>query len=575
MDQYLNPLFNQAFGEDYIRELLFRLNDFSSVIGLYQTSPGARKLLGCPNGTPNPHNDLFVAEAIDCGLTPDQLQILDYLNVKFQLQVMPPLTFAKLTRAYNRSGYSPECSKYQSVHDCMLSMARLGLSEELMTQLKINKDRYEQLKPQLRAVNLKIADYDWYEHVLDDLINGSYKHGHLRLAEDLIELSDLDTETGDIAEYAAHIRQMLLPYKLRRSREIRDQHYRELFAADVTDAQKKLIWDTKYNLVAVEEFLNTLENEQDPVVIAAKLKLGLPLNTENLRSNRLHLRILTVFAAQGGDINALLQQTQRGAPRASYGVILALKRGYFQSANMIRPSFKRITMGFKAGRKLMAAIDKFPLVQVRELNVGLAKSGNDKPDTDARLLTLAVQADAVNLYFQLRDVVTLRWDMFQPISETISTSVRAIPMWNDIFQNALGHSKIVQVFRKSLWLSSNYKLLVDIWLTYGRSQFEDSLIYLQGNFGMQAQSDDIGLWYAAVEKRALGLMAYLFGYELLGTMGAYSLRPLTTSGIVGLSNFFLSVRFKDNSQLHAVKQTLEYAPPDVIEVFLLLRDTIQ
>lgn len=101
----------------------------------------------------------------------------------------------------------------------------------------------------------------------------------------------------------------------------------------------------------------------------------------------------------------------------------------------------------------------------------------------------------------------------------------SISMINDILNKSVEFEPHGDLTRGGSWVDLNYKLLVQIWKTYGRQRFEDCLMYLRVNFAVQTDSK---LFTVAIENNARGLLAYMFGFN-------YKLEPLPRLGLIELN----------------------------------------
>lgn len=253
-DSFLNHL-----PPDVISELINNSDNFSFIVELYYQNRIARELLDCQSRQDNPKLDDLVTDTVICDLLPSQQERLARLNEKFRLQVLPPLSFAKLIKAYNHSAHNPQYLKFESIVNCLKSAARLGYSDQLRStapgQPKTLYDIW--LDTNLRfypreTSTAALTQERWYASILYELSYIAYKHKHPELGDELsteiLHIRGRLTLDREYLYLRCRVRQILAPYKVKTGKIIRADHSPVLYATDVSDDIKKEIWATKYNL---------------------------------------------------------------------------------------------------------------------------------------------------------------------------------------------------------------------------------------------------------------------------------------------------------------------------------------
>lgn len=552
------------FDEPFVRAYIDAVNDFRTIIDLYNLSPVAMKMLGCDIVT-HSTNDYFVDEASVCDLTPYKRDLLSKLNIRFQLRVEPPLSFSKLVRAYYRSGINPTCDSYASILDCMHNAASNGNIDQLFALHDKWLGYHRQMDEYMISYGIKLPDYTpgsrdkWYNSNIYDLITLAYKHGHLIEANRLWDLVNVnDSEPRDHHLFEAIFRMVkgwmkviLRPYKIRRSRDIRAENYAILYNPKVSDADKGAIWATQYNidkgaLPSASVYAADMPADAVKLIdLATHAKFGILLYDIGAYNLDICDRIRVIYSAYSGDKDLIEERSIDWYGGYSYDSVVMFRRGYYQGLQHREGlAFDwNATMIFSVEYVYMSEfLTTFTLDELVASAMGeFGKFGQPQGFREKSTLTTIVEGHLGHLYeayvskFGAPDVNLIGASLEYAIS-----NIRDIPMLNkllDIAIKGIDLSKSVDDDHRhrgarwgiGRWIARNYELWRDIWMAYGRKQFEDSLMYLSPLLRVTDGSPENLL--SALRIAALyspGLMAYINRYKLLADG---QLQPITDGSI--------------------------------------------
>lgn len=557
----------QFLTKEIIQVIIEQADDFSSVIGLYNVSRTTQELLRSRKDQPD-SRQMLVSDPMQYEFLATQTKLLEFLNSKFKLEVRAPITYLKLVRAYKHSALNPTCYNHISIHAALVSAAKYGLTEQLMPT-KDGSNLYDMCvkqrgfvsDPEPRstfvcpidvtcACNRCLTETDsWRRTLLTELAITAYEHRQLATGDALWAALTTFTQADDgyfeelaYVRYDVWTKHLLRPYKLKSNRDIRQKHAVKLFDLDVPDAEKRIIWASQYAtnaLSAVTEYVKT--NDLDPMFVTIVIaKLGLLGVVPDL--DELDTRMVLTFAySEDFDL-----QTQSESFANNIGMIKACKRGYFEWIQEY--GFENEDFGFNyfgRGRGLLEFLSNWHLDHVVQLTQSICRQ-NAADFTLEFLLGLLLeriaQAGVAKLYFQHTAKYPLPPEMLGEIRGVAEYTVQNVDILNDIFARMVDTSTVDEINNSEPDSSANYmefRLLVGIWLTYGRRQFEDSLMYLTAKmkvkFNLTLSSVVNNLLNMCVEFNAVGLLAYLFGYRLGNFYPAtmeYELQPITDGLII-------------------------------------------
>lgn len=521
---------------DAYENLIDNSDNFEFIIALYLHKLPARQLLDCQRRVTQIRLLGLVNDITECALLPTQEARLSRLNEKFHLRVFPPLSFAKLMRAYTHSAHNPRCAEYEPIVSCLKSAARLGLYEQLFPTLPGQPQTLydlwlaKYLQIDADATPESILQADWYAEFMKKLAGIAYKNKHPFLGDALrthilsaLPRNNLGLGIGiEYAHLKHQVRLLLAPYKVKTSRDIRREHYKTLYSTDVSDEDKQAIWATKYDLTNFQ-----VSSGNVLVDSAVLLKLGKPVNVGDLKSKERML--LSAFAAQSGSQILLNHLSLRFLPDVP--TLLAIKRGYYSLATSIRnlnPEMNVVTWWTRS-RPLLWFFNNFALDHVRIIIRALDQfAGHDDEPDNHWVTLLCIDAGADRLCHQL-PAGSLTDDIVTSVDNRARISRNMLPIWTEILR------RLPALIDKSLarrkvesWLGYNGKLLADMWKVYGRRQFEDTLIYLQVHFQCELTVDS-RLIGDILSRDALSLLAYVFGYRLVNMR---EVAPLIEPGLM-------------------------------------------
>lgn len=520
-----------SFTPEIIELILRQADDFGIVVSMYQINRVTRKLLQPISLRPNPER-LFINDPMIYEFLPTQTKLLEYLSVKFKLEVYPPLTYVKLLRAYKHSALNPQCYNCISIEDALESAAKYGLTERLFPSISgvpTLYDIHQRQSEYLHRILAKdVPPGNFRQPTL--LATIAYTNGQLEAGEVLYTHAqdfyseDICMLTWDemlIARMDAWSKFLLRPYKVKTSREILAEHSSKLFDPDVSYTEKREIWDSKYAPEA-----KAVKHADPLITLAVRAKLGILEATEITETNG---RLLLPFMCQSGDTDLV---SEIGLECEDYvAVVKALKRGYFEIINeapfVLDPSDDFPIGSYDAPAYLLEYLDNYTLEQVTQLLEVLYKLEEDEL-TPPKLFENITSGSAVKLYAQFIAKYPVTIDMLIECRDW-----EPIFIHNDILDRMTKLS-VIGVDRLTPEISVSWNLvshihtndeylplrnvdrdsLVRIWRIYGRRQFEDSLIYLQDKIKLAGVRGPDLLLHTVIRERNLGLLCYVFGYKL-------------------------------------------------------------
>lgn len=550
----------ESLPPELIKVTLLNSDDFGTVISAHDFDRYVRSLLDCPPTQSDPRI-LTLVDDLSCELSPEQRRFLAELNVRFKLYVSEPLTFPKLRRAYNRSVFDPKCNLRTTLFACMKTAARLGLSKQLRPtgatggyDYHITVDSHQgetigntlldswlrelrQNHAQIQASKY-LNELPGYVHsntgLTDLLLKLSVvasKYDHVDLSQELFVRSKVVTWSDDRlvrkAKYwnlKAQVRVILRPYKVKTTKQIRDEHWLELFAADVTDDRKAQIWQSKYQFPTsdVAELIKTSGGYDPKAIGAALAKLGISDD-----SNDDGGFIVTLFSAKSGNAKILAQS---GHSNNRHVLIVAVKRGFFNIVKEHRRGFFGPNKAVKIWGKeqyMYKYFRNFSLKQIELFNDSLAITLGYQEYASAPELDIAlVNGGCTRLFLEYISGDNNKISHYGVLQNLIS-DIQSVPIINALLDDIVPYDFAEIRTFVNFWTEHNYRFLIKVWLEYGRRQFEDSLIYLRSIFGVSV-IDAPKLVQMAVSMGAVGLLAYMFGYQLSNNESV----PLMSPGII-------------------------------------------
>lgn len=524
---------------DVLTEIIDR-TPFPDIVNLYQSNTAVRQLLGCERVYAARLLAFVDAEAQCASVTSQQTTLLNRLNLRFRLNVKPPLSFAKLIRAYNHSALNPQCNAQASIADCLISAARLGLSEQVLPTTN-STSLYNLWQYQKLAFNGgRLSRVD--ETLINGLIITAYDNDYPELGDALIsrvkEAAGIITAADPRIYYPmvkSWVRRILAPYKVKTSQGIRREFAATLFDADVPDDIKREIWESKYDfgdlaLTQIFAIDNILASRNKGLIEACGLaKFGIDIDPVFSMSTRVVSILVERFAAESGSPE-LIKKYQAGYPRITttahdylsndISTFIAAKRGYFESTKLL---IKRVTPLTHIPNEYWGAnniyifefLDKFSLPEVELLWTGLAATYGYALN-HREVIQGIVLGKAGSLFDAYVAKYTPILDDLKSALLRANLDVNQVNIVNYVLTRMLAeNAAYARSFFIAWFDSQGTKTLVDIWKVYGREQFEDSLMYISINFGFDINAHISRLYSDAVKYSNLGLIAYLHGKRLV------------------------------------------------------------
>lgn len=513
-----------------VQDLIRTTPDFPVIIALYNFNPQVAKELGCAYHPRSSHVRHLIDEQ-NCLLAEHQLQILRELNARFKFGAPEPLSFPKLVRAYYRSAHNPKCPGYASLKACLKSAARVGSVPAFTLAYNAWIKQYQDLVTAGHIEPLKdpLVNNSWYLDTLENAGAIAYRNHHMVLGEHIyrsfLSNAPIKGKIHKLPYYrsTAHVRQALESYKIRRSRDIRAEHP-ELFNGDLDDDAKAAIWQTKYSptlkAIDIETLIPQDVMHRSDILAALAGKLGRPYVG--------YRKMYVAFAS-------------KMYPDKAFARGLGTRQWPISAINAIKHGFYSLGLVFADERS----------------GVNAEVWNGSKSSDLGRFLSKFHFRDFIAIFYRLNRKVTARnivasesWELYQEYKATYGglgddrrdpayrlpeakdlsykLTAKALPIINDILDRVPPEDP-----NFNQWIVDNWGFLAKIWDTYGRDQFEDSLVYLQVKFGVKMDPNDHGVLYDIIHSGSLGLMAYMLGSKLSHDG---RLHPLADPGLMVLHN---------------------------------------
>lgn len=522
----------ESLPRDAVLELLRHLHAFVDLTSAFVAIPQVRLALDCP---PPTVNSLLIPSTCDG----QQLSVLRYLNVKWNLQAPEPLTFPLLRWNYKYS-YQAGIRKRMTLACQNGDCAKLfGLLDEFAVQYNkavfLNSGGLFQ-----RAVPILPL------FIVETLCKELCTYGHPNSARQLIDSKQVSLECFrliDTCRARPTIKAYLTPHKLFSARQIRQDNFEVLYSPDTDEQIKQTIWSQQYRHIDLPtlddigfyENSNTVETDFWEVIFA---KFNVPELMQYYRRGIVtELAVPVVFATCNlNNIEDILREDdQEETDDEIYseecikaGLIQLIKRGYWDTLTTILiMEFDFISLPLPDPQELLSALSRYSLTDIDMLLTGLIvhlesaeKSPNhqqllrclcDLTDVDT-LTTMAIRCGNWSLLREIRSRHKI--DPFTLLEVIIQNSekVEAVQLMSellaDISNNCHSDNVNIERVRKLLicGLYGGSPFYSVIWAKYGREQLEASLRYLQSTFGFT-----VSAWFECTE---LGLLEYMLRYRL-------------------------------------------------------------
>lgn len=557
------------FPTEVIYELLYQAEDLATIVYLYKSNPKARSVLDCQSLTPSPRIDRFVGDA-DCVISKTQQDLFDHINTKFNLK-LTVVTWSKILRAYNLSGANPTCDDYSSIYDCLKSAVKLGLSTAVDTLYLA----WEQRQRDYSSRNGGSSGLDKYSFL--PLVTAAYKHNHLDIGDRFyskVSTIRQDLDQPGVAKMIyfrlkAWVREILMPFKVKKTRDIRQAHYLILYDPSIDNKIKVKIWASKYDFNGkspAQEMAHRSRGLNAPpeIVRFAMAKVGIYHESPVTAWDQI-LYLFLLYSRGPLLIKKLGEKP--GVKLHPMTIPIAIKLGYFDAKTR---GYRLVGWVKDIGKqrvRLVKFLTKFTLSQLQALCEGLNKHNPNRLCDDEGVLLAIVFGGMSNLYFQYKNEHNINYGKIAAnMFDDANVGLRSLGIVNDLLASIIpslnprntGHTRIILEH----WLGKSLRLLVKIWQRYGRRQLEDSLIYLHVHFGVRFQLSTLN-WSIGGVFSSEGFLAYLFGLRLDKNR---QLSPLTEPGIVELGRQFLLE--KRSFLLGGLRYRATYNQTDVAQTFL-------
>lgn len=525
------PITLEQLPPDIVQEIISQAGDFSSIVWLYNNLKTARGVLTV-NTTRDPYLGKFLQEKY--APTGSQDAFLSSLARKFRLRIRSPIAFPKLIRVYNRR---QDCTAYLALNVCIFQAGKRDESweklldkwKEQYARISISLKRYMVFLP---AVETSTA----YRLLIDKLITVTSKRGHLDSIHELI----LDSANYQAWYYylRAHVRLASLPYKVKTTREIRQEYAATLYNPDIDTDTKRSIWASKYDfqgrdpgVVALEHIANAnIPNMVDIFLDCFLAKFAIP-RSPGLPS------LTFLFSCQSGNLTVIRQllRSMGGQADNQLSVVSLIKRGYFDILRATQVSEIRISSQCNVWNKNKHVSDylrKFSLTELELLNTGLSNVYS-YPNLSKVVLLSTILSNMPRVYEEyVRRYKPNISEYYAVFTLNYQAKLSGVSILNNLLAetyNFLGVEDRQRILQD--WFPRNSKLLCKIWTEYGRRQWEDCVLYLKVHYNVQVTAKM--LYPSIVKTSCLGLLAYIFGLELRSGYPEYKLEPLT-NGLIAI-----------------------------------------
>lgn len=555
----------QILPDTVVYDMIMNTDDFSAVVNLYFHNRHALHLLSDAQAPKRPHLDVFLSPLHNENLPRNKLNILEHLNVKFQLGVIPPLAFPKLLRAYNRSAHHHKRSDYASILDCLHSAARLGSPEAFNDVFSQWTSVYAVLASRLAegTFNITLSPLiggQGFLKIMEKLATTAYKRNHLHLG-DYICTKFVTTEPSHKRVYyklKMWSRHYLAQYKVKRTRDILREHADTLFSPNVKDAVKVKIWASKYDLTNFPVLRPPIIKDTIWAAMLARIGRLRPPDLPRGLDHSVYVA-LSQLACLSGNAQSVASPmvfalTHRGDSGGGLRTILLHKRGFYGVHDLSAVNLKVKVWGkevyplhycrkwsLSVIKRLGQVTDTEWTIRIiygnaselyqkitapcRDIIVsGIAEVQRTQQDTARRLIgavtslerqtisnreglrILDVKKETENA-LEAQDCLVPHMRLY--ILSQTTCKLSSMDMINDIMYTA-SHFTWLQGAQKHVqaWIELNYALLVKIWKVHGRQQWEDCMLYLAVEYGCLIDPEK--MLDTAIYSNALGLIEYIF-----------------------------------------------------------------